>query len=227
MYDKMQIIVVAPAQYEAEFQRKFSGEHDYTFIADDNQIADALSHTDVVFDFLLQDNPQRLRLYRDQSGLVVFCNAVNISLAAFVHEAGFLPSCTLFGFNGWPGMIDRTYLEATLLHANDEPVLTEVCQKLGTEYLLVDDRVGLVTPRIISMIINEAFYTLQEGTATMPDIDLAMKLGTNYPFGPFEWAKKIGIRLIYQVLDALYQDTKDESYKICPLLKKHYLREQV
>jgi 3-hydroxybutyryl-CoA dehydrogenase len=85
--------------------------------------------------------------------------------------------------------------------------------------------VGLVTPRVLSMIINEAFYTCQEKTATAADIDLAMKLGTNYPFGPFEWAEKIGLRQVYQLLEAVYEDTRDERYKICPLLKKEYLRQ--
>ena len=76
------------------------------------------------------------------------------------------------------------------------------------------------------MIINEACYTLQEGTATMSDIDISMKLGTNYPFGPFEWADKIGIKNVYEILENLYNDTKDERYKICPLLKTHYLLKQ-
>jgi 3-hydroxybutyryl-CoA dehydrogenase len=97
---------------------------------------------------------------------------------------------------------------------------------LGTEYLLVEDRVGLVTPRIVCMIINEACYTLQEGTATVRDIDLGMKLGTNYPLGPFEWANKIGAKNVYETLQAVYEDTKDERYKICPLLKTRYMKNE-
>ena len=73
------------------------------------------------------------------------------------------------------------------------------------------------------MIINEAFYTVQEGTASKEDIDQGMRLGTNYPFGPFEWAQKIGIADVYETLEAIYEDTKEERYKICPLLKKAYL----
>ncbi len=48
------------------------------------------------------------------------------------------------------------------------------------------------------MIINEAFYTVMEGTATREDIDTGMKLGTNYPMGPFEWAVSWGITNIYE-----------------------------
>jgi len=53
-----------------------------------------------------------------------------------------------------------------------------------------------------------------------------MKLGTNYPYGPFEWADLIGIKEVYETLHALYEDTKDERYKICPLLKRYYLLKQ-
>ncbi|MEM9298321.1 MAG: 3-hydroxyacyl-CoA dehydrogenase family protein [Bacteroidota bacterium] len=94
---------------------------------------------------------------------------------------------------------------------------------LGVDYLEVADRVGMVTPRVIAMIINEAFYTLQEGTATKEDIDLGMKLGTNYPYGPFEWMEKIGVQNVYELLESLFEDTKDQRYKISPLLKRDYL----
>lgn len=110
-----------------------------------------------------------------------------------------------------------------MLRPEDEVKLKSICEKLETPYLLVDDRVGMVTPRVISMIINEAFYTVQEGTATREAIDMAMKLGTNYPFGPFEWCQRIGIRHVYELLEVLYEDTKDERYKISALLKKEYL----
>ena len=70
------------------------------------------------------------------------------------------------------------------------------------------------------MIINEAYFTVQEGTAEKDAIDQAMKLGTNYPHGPFEWAEMIGLENVLDLLEAVYADTRDERYKVCPLLKK-------
>ncbi|NOS93153.1 MAG: 3-hydroxyacyl-CoA dehydrogenase, partial [Cyclobacteriaceae bacterium] len=49
------------------------------------------------------------------------------------------------------------------------------------------------------------------------------KLGTNYPYGPFEWCNKIGIENVYHLLNTVYHDTHDERYKICALLKREYL----
>lgn len=69
-------------------------------------------------------------------------------------------------------------------------------------------------PRIISMIINEAYFALGENLANPEDIDVAMKFGVNYPKGPFEWAEKIGHQNLHSVLSELYRVTMDTRYKI-------------
>ncbi|KAA9331728.1 3-hydroxyacyl-CoA dehydrogenase family protein [Adhaeribacter soli] len=221
----MQVLVLSTPEIAAEFQQKFTASHQYTFIQSYDELEKHLPQTEVVFDFLLQDEPVRLSHYAGKEHLTVFCSAVKVQLAVLALSAEKV-TCNLIGFNGLPTMINRQYLEVSLLHAHGITRLEEICKELGTEYLVVEDRVGLVTPRIVCMIINEACYTLQEGTATVRDIDLGMKLGTNYPFGPFEWANKLGVRNVYETLQAVYEDTKDERYKICPLLKTKFLKNE-
>lgn len=68
-------------------------------------------------------------------------------------------------------------------------------------------------PRLISQIINEAYFALDEHLCTPTDLDLAMKNGVNYPLGPIEWSKKIGLSLILQTLDELYSVTLDDRYR--------------
>lgn len=221
----MQVLVLSTPEIAAEFQQKFTSGHQYIFIQSYDELEKHLPQTDVVFDFLLQDEPGRLVHYAVKENLTVFCNAVKKQLAELVLGVENV-TCNLVGFNGLPTMINRQYLEVSLLHAHEVAKLEDICKALGTEYLVVEDRVGLVTPRIVCMIINEACYTLQEGTATVRDIDLGMKLGTNYPHGPFEWAAKIGTKNVYETLQAIYADTKDERYKICPMLKTKYLKNE-
>lgn len=74
-------------------------------------------------------------------------------------------------------------------------------------------------PRVISMIINEAYFSKEEKLASDHDIDTAMKFGVNYPLGPFEWAQKIGHDKIVLVLDELYQITGDQRYRTSRLLR--------
>lgn len=82
------------------------------------------------------------------------------------------------------------------------------------------DRIGMVLPRILCMIINEAYFALQEKIARPEDIDAAMRLGTNYPYGPIEWGEKIGLVQVRAVLEALQRDLAEERYRIAPLLKQ-------
>jgi 3-hydroxybutyryl-CoA dehydrogenase len=70
------------------------------------------------------------------------------------------------------------------------------------------------------MIINEAVQVYYEKIASKEDIDTAMKLGTNYPLGPLEWADKIGIELVYNILNFLQSDTGEVRYAPHTLLRE-------
>ena len=215
----MNILVVGnDAEFKA-LERKFADSRSLQHLLSSSQI-DGFKDIDVVFDFNIADQPEDIEAYLSEEGLNVFLNAPKISLA---EMAFYQPevNCNLYGFNGLPTFIEREILEVSALKNNG--ALETMCQQLETDFEVVQDRVGMVTPRIIFMIINEAYYTVQEGTATREDIDQGMKLGTNYPFGPFEWAEKIGLDNVYETLEAIYEDTKEERYKICPLLKREYL----
>ena len=177
---------------------------------------------DVIFDLNFDDFPRNLE-YFAQWEVPVFAAAVKKRLSEAIHEYGDKIKCHLIGMNLLAGFINREVVEISLF-SKDNNAVNGLMQQFNWKYRIVDDRAGMVTARIICMIINEACYTLQEGTASIHDIDLAMKLGTNYPYGPFEWADRIGIKDVYETLDAIYLDTRDERYKICPLLKSKYLK---
>jgi 3-hydroxybutyryl-CoA dehydrogenase len=83
----------------------------------------------------------------------------------------------------------------------------------------IGDCVAGIFPRTIAMVINEAAFALQEGVATAGDIDMAMKLGTNYPKGPLEWCNEIGAYTIVAILEALQVEYGYDRYKIAPLLR--------
>jgi 3-hydroxybutyryl-CoA dehydrogenase len=220
----MNILIIGEEINLEEAKAKFGEGHHYMFEKDHREAERFVSTNDLVFDFILDEDPFQVEIYADKVHAKVFVNASKISLAELSNLANHHTKAMLFGFNGLPTFLNRDVMEVSVLKKDDETQLQEICKNLNSNYLLVDDRVGLVTPRIICMIINEAFYTVQEGTATREDIDQAMKLGTNYPYGPFEWCHRIGIKHAYELLEAVYEDTHDERYKICSLLKKEYLR---
>jgi 3-hydroxybutyryl-CoA dehydrogenase len=220
----MKILIIGNESNLREFKQKF-GEHHICEVVEGHRDAEKfLNNHDLVFDFIIDEEPEEFEIYLDKP-ITVFLNTCKITLAELSYTRQKEFRCTIFGFNGLPTFLNRNILEASLFNKADEGKMRKICDQLSTDVSIVDDRVGFVTPRVVCMIINEAYYALQEGTASREDIDKAMKLGTNYPAGPFEWCQKIGVAHVYELLDALYEDTKDERYKICPLLKREYLKQ--
>jgi 3-hydroxybutyryl-CoA dehydrogenase len=213
----MQIQVIGHISNLDELKQKFGPEHKYLFGELEEDISELMRSADVVFDFHPEKSSIKAR-YSNFSN-PVFLNTSLISLAELIGQSDFLKYNSFFGFCGLPTFVNRPVLEACVSSKMNEPQLENICSQLVTDFVCVEDLVGLVTPRVICMVINEAYYTLEEGTATRDDIDLAMKLGTNYPFGPFEWARRIGISHVTKLLDAVYHDTSDNRYKVCDLLR--------
>lgn len=219
----MNILIIGEDINFQESQQKFGLSHTYTFLNEHRDADNFLPNYDLVLDFIIDEEPDEFEMYATRTATVLL-NTCKISLGELAFMVDNKLKSRIFGFNGMPTFLNREILEVSVWRKEDENDLKKICGSLNTKYQIVDDRVGFVTPRVICMIINEAYYTTQEGTASREDIDLAMKLGTNYPFGPFEWCERIGIKHVYELLEAVYEDTKDERYKICPLLKKEYLR---
>lgn len=211
----MQIFVIGAASLFEELSQKAGDSHELIHLEHPSAYQQN-TQAPLVIDFTTDESVDNLfALFEHIDAVTYLVNSVKTSLHEMAFLYGGLPS-NVIGFNGLPGFIGRDLWEVTAL---SDIKLDE----LPFDAVRVDDRVGMVTPRVICMIINEAYYTVQEGTATREDIDLGMKLGTGYPYGPFEWAARIGINHVYELLEALYADTQDERYKICPLLRKQYL----
>jgi 3-hydroxybutyryl-CoA dehydrogenase len=79
----------------------------------------------------------------------------------------------------------------------------ELFESIGCGVVLVEDHPGLFLGRTVGSIVNEAVYVVQEEIATPEDVDLAMRLGTNYPRGPIEWGQEIGGDRIARILQRL------------------------
>ncbi len=137
----------------------------------------------------------------------VFINSVITTL----HEAA-LPKNVL-RINGWATFINRPVWEvAGEINETIISIIEQADKKINT----VADEPGFVAARVVSMIINEAYFALGDEVSSKSEIDTAMKLGTNYPYGPFEWAEKIGLSHIHLLLKQL--NTTDTRYLPAPLL---------
>ena len=89
---------------------------------------------------------------------------------------------------------------------------------MGFNPVPINDVPGLIVTRTIAMLINEAADAVHQGVCTSAGADVAMKLGVNYPAGPFEWLARWDARSVIHVLNALDNYYRGERYRVSPWL---------
>ena len=97
----------------------------------------------------------------------------------------------------------------------------EISTAIGKEPVEVAEAPGFVVNRILIPMINEASFILQEGIASVEDIDTSMKYGANHPMGPLALGDLIGLDVCLAIMDVLYNETGDSKYRASSLLRKY------
>lgn len=165
-------------------------------------------------DLLFTMTPERVDLLKKLHPATIIVNAVGTTLQHLPEH--------FIRINGWPGFLKGTIVEASGKNAEEKLNAEKVFSNLNKKIEWVPDIAGFISARVLSMIINEAWFTLDEKVSSKEEIDTAMKLGTNYPYGPFEWGEKIGLKNIYLLLAELAKTSS--RYEPAALLKKEALQ---
>jgi len=108
------------------------------------------------------------------------------------------------------------------LRTNDATykLIHDLSEKMGKIPVEVNDGPGFVSNRLLMPMINEAVICLNECIGTAENIDNVMKLGMNHPMGPLALADLIGLDVVLNIMNVLYDGFNDSKYRPCPLLKK-------
>ncbi len=154
------------------------------------------------------------RLGEDAVLLAACTNASAAECASWTRRPG-----RVAGYVTLPPLADRRLVEWTS-HEGTQLDPTPHLAALGLPLLRVGDAPGGVFPRILAAVVNEAAFAVAEGVASPQDVDLAMRLGVNHPYGPFEWAQRVGLRAVAGVLEGLRDYYGEERYRTAPRLKR-------
>ncbi|CAN5262761.1 hypothetical protein BH09BAC2_BH09BAC2_00930 [soil metagenome] len=191
----MRICVLCNTSQQNEIlEKKISETHRLDFI----QSTDELKY---------YDNADIFFLLSEEIGEFKTTKPVFYNNVILPHRAAKKPG-NFHRINGWPTFLKRDVWEVSSENIDE---VDRSLGELGFKYLQTEDTPGFVAARVISMIINEAYFAFEENVSSKADINTAMKLGTNYPFGPFEWAEMIGLDKIYSLLTKL--ELTDNRYK--------------
>jgi len=208
----MQLVVLADQILKQELlDGSTTGQVEITWI---DNVDEFPNHTnaDGYIDFAFDNGRPRIELLKNFSQPVIV-NSVTDTLRDI--DAPFVR------INGWPGFFKRSLVEASCNSSSLKEKTERIFNGLNKKTEWVPDEPGFITARVIAMVINEAWYALEEGISTKEEIDIAMRLGTNYPYGPFEWGNQIGLRNIYALLDKLGKS--NNRYQPAELMKKQVI----
>lgn len=166
--------------------------------------------SDCYIDLLFHPDPDRINELKKLQPSLIIVNSVITTLNNLPEN--------FIRLNGWPTFLKRQLVEASCIN-NDHKIKAEkIFASCNKSVEWVPDVPGFITARVISMIINEAYFALDEKVSSKHEIDTAMKLGTNYPYGPFQWSEKIGLKNVCELLTTLSKI--NSRYEPSAFLKK-------
>jgi 3-hydroxybutyryl-CoA dehydrogenase len=127
-----------------------------------------------------------------------------------------------------PPMMKLVEIVKTLV-CSDETIITatKFAQSIGKTTVSVTDTPGFIVNRLLWPYMFDAVHMMEMGIATAEDIDQGMMLGCNHPMGPLALADLIGIDVLEEVGNILYEELKDPKYAVPPLIKRMVLAGQL
>jgi 3-hydroxybutyryl-CoA dehydrogenase len=189
-------------------------------------LATATQDADLVIEAAPENMPLKLKLFGELARLtrpdaILATNTSSMSVTEMAGATGRAPLVVgMHFFNP----VHRMKLVEIVRALETSPETIEaasvVAMRMGKEPVVVKEAPGFVTTRINALIGNEAFRMLEEGVASAPDIDKALKLGLNHPMGPFELVDLVGLDTRLSILEFLFQ-TLGERYRPNNLLVQY------
>lgn len=237
------ILLLGPPETVAEFAGMIAGAHDIEALLDRPgpmpdgvRIAESLididESVDVAIDLCADEHEKiqaSLASHRETlaHARIVIVNGLTTTATAAARTLGMTRVLSTSFLRGVTATAAQLELAPALQcdAAATEEAATLLADITARPVERVEDRIGLISARVLAMVINEAAFAVMEGVASPRDIDTAMKLGTNYPNGPLAWADAIGAATIVRILDALEREYREERYRACVLLRQHALAE--
>ena len=123
-------------------------------------------------------------------------------------------------FNPVPVMKPVEVIVGSSTSKNTEETAVRLIEECGKVPVSVKDYPGFVANSVLMPMLNEAIMLLERGVSTKEGIDTIVKLGLNHPMGPLELADYIGLDVCNDIMDSIYNETKDPKFKPAALLTK-------
>jgi 3-hydroxybutyryl-CoA dehydrogenase len=96
----------------------------------------------------------------------------------------------------------------------------DFARSVGKEPIACRDNSGFVVNRLLVPYLLDAIRALEEGVASVEDIDKGMQLGCGYPMGPFTLLDFVGLDTTYYIANIMFEEYREKRFAPPPLLKQ-------
>ncbi|MGH3852155.1 MAG: 3-hydroxyacyl-CoA dehydrogenase family protein [Pseudonocardiaceae bacterium] len=181
-------------------------------------------------DFVIECGPEKVDV---KSDLFRRLDEVVGAHAVFASNTSAIPITRLASHTGRPDRVlgmhfmnpvamKRTVEVIRAVHTSEETVDTalRLLSVIGKRGVVVGDAPGFVSNRVLMPAVNEAAFLLLEGTAEAATVDQIFRECLGHPMGPLETADLIGLDVVLDSLEVLYEHYRDPKFRPCPLLTK-------
>ena len=161
------------------------------------------------------DDSENFPIYAGLRDKLIFLSSVKQSLSesAYIYPAKVRSH--IFGINAIEYYLKTDIVELSAYRKNEWSKALDFMSQFNLKIIQVEDAVGMYRPRVDFLALNEKIKLLNENV---------ISLESEFFQKEFQFIDQIGVTPIFEVLMAIYEDTKEVNYLPNPLLKKKYLR---
>jgi len=190
-----------------------------------------LKDVDFVIEAVIEDLDLKKRVFKELDDLlrpevILATNTSSMSITEIAASTSRPDKvCGMHFFNPVPLMRLVEIIRGYATSDDTIKITRELAERMGKITVEVKkDSPGFIVNRIMIPHMLEAIRIVEEGIATIEDVDTAVKNGLNYPMGPFELMDLTGIDIAYFVTEYFYKELNKESKWVAPNLLKTMIR---
>jgi 3-hydroxybutyryl-CoA dehydrogenase len=188
-----------------------------------------LADCDIVIEAVVEDLDVKNAMWRELDGLcpahtIFASNTSSLTIAAMAAATARPDRMVgLHFFNPVPVM--KLVEVVKTVTTSDEAFRTafDFAKRLGKEPIAAKDNSGFVVNLLLVPYLIDAINALEQGVASVEDIDKGMQLGTGYPMGPFTLLDFVGLDTTYKIAEIMFDEYHEKRYAPPPLLKRMVL----
>lgn len=211
----MQKILIIGEENLSQLLRKKLDHKDFEIEVSDGDDEEDFREFNIIFDLNFDDDSENFPIYAGLRDKLIFLSSVKQSLSEAAYIYPTKVRSKIFGMNCLEYYMNSNVIEFSAYRKNEIQFAIDFFSKFNLQHIPVEDIVGMYRPRIDFLSFNEKIKLLNEDVISLDEM---------YYRSEFQMIDQIGVTPLFEVLMAIYEDTKEVCYLPNSLLKRKYLR---